>query len=90
MLFDSPQETLYTVLIISIVILTIFLAVALLYLILVLRDSSKILDKVRDTTEKVNDFVVKPVKLATTLIDHLKPILESALEARLGGKKKKK
>ena len=89
MLFEDPQQTLYIVLAISVALLTVFLCVALLYLILVLRDANKILDKTRDTVEKVNDFVIKPVKLATMIVDNIRPMIERVLE-HTGTLKKKK
>lgn len=82
MLFGSSQDTLFLVLTVAIALLTIFFCVTLIYLILVLRDASKILEKARDTAEKVNAFVVKPVKLASTIVDHIRPLIERALEKR--------
>ncbi len=76
-----PQETLYLVLAVSIALLTIFFCVALIYLILVLRDTSKIIEKSRDTVEKINAFVVKPVKLVSTVVDQVRPLIERALKS---------
>jgi uncharacterized protein YoxC len=93
MLFENPQETLFIVLAISVAILTIFLAVVLIYLILVLRDASKILDKTRDVVEKVNNFVVKPVKLASNIFEHIRPMIERLVEqasSRVGTTRRKR
>lgn len=76
----ASQETLYLVLSVSIALLTIFFCVVLMYLILVLRDTSKILEKGRDTVEKINTFVVKPVHLVTTIIDQVRPLIERAVK----------
>ena len=89
MIFETPKETLYIVLTIAVALLTIFISVTLIYLTLVLRDAGKILEKVRDTTEKVNAFVIKPVKLASTIVDYLRPIIEGALERSVGRRRKK-
>lgn len=79
-MFGSSQDTLYMVLSVAIALLTIFLSVTLIYLILVLRDASKIIEKAKDTVEKVNNFVVKPVKLASAVFDHLRPLIERAID----------
>lgn len=78
----DPKTTLYIVLTIAIALLTIFLCVALVYTILILRDSSKMLEKVRDTVEKVNTFILKPVSLASSIVEHVRPLIEAALERR--------
>ena len=77
---EITQENLYLILGISVGFLTIFICVALIYLILVLRDASKILDKTRDTVEKINMIVVKPVKIISTVMEHVRPMVYKALE----------
>ncbi|MBI4994037.1 hypothetical protein HZC21_00105 [Candidatus Peregrinibacteria bacterium] len=88
-MFGDTQTTFYVVLTIAIALLTIFLCVTLIYLILILRDTSKMLEKVRETVDKVNMFILKPVSLASTIVDHVRPLIEAALERREHGKKKK-
>lgn len=75
-MFIDSQSTLYLVSSIAIAILTIFLSVTLIYLIFILRDASKMIEQVRGTVDKVNDFIVKPVSLAATIVDHVKPLIE--------------
>lgn len=82
MMFSDSQTSLYVVLTISIALLTIFLCVTLIYLILILRDASKVIEKVRDTVDKVNSFILKPVSLAASIVDHIRPLVEAALERR--------
>lgn len=81
-MFADSQTTLYVVLTIAIALLTIFLCVTLIYLILILRDVNKMLEKVRDTVERVNTFILKPVSLASSIVDHVRPLIESALERK--------
>ena len=87
-MFIDSQSTLYIVLAISVALLTIFLCVALIYLIMILRDVNKISDKVHATVERVNAFVIKPVSLAASVIDHVRPLIEAALERRVKRRKK--
>ena len=89
-MFGDTQTTFYIVLTIAIALLTVFLCVTLIYLILILRDTSKMLEKVRTTVEKVNMFILKPVSLASTIVDHIRPFIEAALERRSEHGKKKK
>lgn len=79
-MFTDSQSTLQIILAISAAFLTIFLSVALIYVILILRDVNKMLDRVRETVEAVNTFVLKPVSLATSIVDHLRPVIESLME----------
>lgn len=81
-MFADSQTTFYIVLTIAIALLTIFLCVTLIYLILILRDLSKMLEKIRDTAEKVNTFILKPVSLVSAVVDHVRPLIEDALERR--------
>ncbi|MEK7524137.1 MAG: hypothetical protein AAB588_03845 [Patescibacteria group bacterium] len=78
----DPQSTLYIVLAVAVALLTIFLCVTLIYLILILRDVNKMLEKIRETVERVNTFILKPVSLASSIVDHVRPLIESALERR--------
>ena len=89
-IFGTPQETLYMVLAIAVALLTIFLCVALIYLILVLRDASKITEKSRNIVETVNNFVVKPVHIASMVIDTVRPVVERILMSVEGKAKKRK
>lgn len=75
-MFVDSQSTLYLVSSLAIALLTIFLCITLVYLIFILRDASKVIEHVRDTVDKVNDFIIKPVTLAATIVDHIKPLVE--------------
>lgn len=90
-MFTDSESTLYIVLAIAIALLTIFLCVTLIYLILILRDASKMIEKVRATVERINAFVIKPVALASSIVDHIRPFIEAALEKRSSiiGRRKK-
>lgn len=88
-MFVDPQNTLYIVLAIATALLTIFLCVALIYLILILRDVNKVTDKVQTTVDRINAFVVKPLTVASAIVDHVRPLIESALEKRTAKKRRR-
>ncbi|MBP9718323.1 hypothetical protein KBD59_03435 [Candidatus Gracilibacteria bacterium] len=83
------QQTLYLVLSISVAILTIVLSVAIIYLIFILRDSSKVVERVRETVDRVNNMIIKPVTLVGSIVDHVRPLIESAIN-RVGRSQEKK
>ncbi|MDP4008111.1 MAG: hypothetical protein Q8P68_02875 [Candidatus Peregrinibacteria bacterium] len=80
---------LYIVLIAAIIILTVLLAFVLIYVLFILRDVNKITETTKDTAEKINTFVLKPVMLTRELVKHAKPIIE-AIEDRMASSAKKK
>lgn len=91
----TTQSTFYLVLTICIAVLTIVISVAIVYLILILRDTSKVLERVRYTVDRINDFILKPVSLVGSIVDHMRPLIEGAIsrmgshhEQRKAGKKK--
>jgi len=76
------QSLLYIVLIASVIILTVLLSFVLIYLLFILRDVNKITETTKDTAEKINTFVLKPVMLTRELVKHARPIIE-AVESRM-------
>lgn len=89
-MFLNTNTTFYIVLTVAIALLTVFLSVTLIYVILILRDVNKVVEKVRDTVDRVNTFILKPVSLASSIVDHIRPLIESALERRGESHHKKK
>ena len=70
---------LYIALGVGFLLLVIFTCVVLIYLSQVLRDVAKITDSVRDTAERVNDYVVQPFALVSNVVDYVKPMIESVM-----------
>ena len=76
-MITTSLDILYVVLAAVILLVGILLAVAILYLIFILRDASKATYFIKDTAEKVNEFVYKPLMMAHSIVDKLGPILEA-------------
>ncbi len=76
-MFNTSLDILYIVLAAVILLVGILLAIAIIYLIFILRDVSKTSHYVRDTVKKVNDFVYRPLVMANSVMDKVAPILES-------------
>jgi uncharacterized protein YoxC len=76
-MFNTSLDILYIVLAAVILLVGILLAVAIIYLIMILRDASKATFYMRDTVKKINDFVYKPLMMATSVIEKIGPIIEN-------------
>lgn len=72
----TPLDLLYITIAIGIALLVIFLCITLVYSILILRDVNKLVSSAKDTAEKVNVYVMKPVKAARNLHKHITPIIK--------------
>ena len=88
-MFETSADIMRMSFAIGFIILVVFLAMALLYLIFILRDVSKILDDVKDVTDKVKVSVVNPLKAMNFMIDKITPYVNQVLDVKKGGKKKK-
>lgn len=75
-MFTTTQDILNIALAGGFVLLVIFLSVVLIYLILILRDVCRITNRLKDTAQKVNEYVLKPVKMLNSLISKAQPIME--------------
>lgn len=62
-MFNTSLDSLYSVLALSIMLVTVFLCVAITYLILILRDVSKVTHTVKKTAYKIDKWVIEPAKI---------------------------
>ena len=75
------------------ILIAIFLCAALLYIVLILHDAYKITKHIKHTAQKVNESLLKPIKLIYSFSDKLKPILdiiEEKLKQKVEDLRKKK
>lgn len=79
-MITTSLDVLYISLAVGFIVLVIFLAITLLYTIFILRDVSGVTNDVKEVTERVNQVVVSPLRLAQTIIEHVKPYIEAAVE----------
>ncbi|MEK7085833.1 MAG: hypothetical protein AAB953_02355 [Patescibacteria group bacterium] len=70
------------------IILVIFLCIFLFYGILILRDTSKVVDDVAEIVERVHKTIVEPLRALDYLVDKVRPYIETLIERKLKGKKK--
>lgn len=83
----DPLAFLYISLGVGFLILVIFLCVTLMYVIQILRDISKITDnvqgtveKVSQTAEKINGYILQPFHMMTQIMEYVKPMLDMIQE----------
>ncbi|MBU1445941.1 hypothetical protein KKD70_01620 [Patescibacteria group bacterium] len=76
-MLSTSQDVLFIAIAVAVLLLTILLAIAILYLIFILRDASKASFYVRDTAQKINDVVYKPIMIIHSVIDKIQPIMEA-------------
>lgn len=80
-------DILYLTLSVSIALLTIFLSITLIYLMFILRDASKAIDTAKETVEKFNNYIAKPILLTKSIIEFVRPFIIGA-EEKISGKRK--
>jgi len=78
----DPLSFLYIALGVGFLILVIFICATLIYVIQILRDASKITDSVRDTAERVNDYIIQPFAFINKAVQYVKPVIEEIQRKR--------
>ncbi len=76
-MFATSQDVLFMSLALGFIVLVIFLSIALMYLIFILRDTSMMTHDAKEVTHKVNQVVISPLRFLGSLTDHLKPFIDS-------------
>jgi len=84
----AALDILYLTLAVCIALLTVFLSVTLIYLMFILRDVTKISDSLKETIEKINTYIAKPILLTKSVIEFVSPFVKSA-EEKFNRKKSK-
>jgi uncharacterized protein YoxC len=86
-MFETSADIMRMSFAIGFIVLVVFLAMAILYLVFILRDVSKILDDVKDVTEKVKVSVVSPLRAMNFIIEKITPYVNQVLDMKKKGKK---
>jgi len=87
-MFETSADVMKMSFAIGFGVLVVFLSMALLYLIFILRDVSRVLDDVKDVTEKVRVSVISPLKAMNFLIEKITPYVNHILTVKKTTKKK--
>jgi len=92
-MINSSLDLLYLSLAIGFALLAIFTSVAIIFLILILRDTSKMTAKARDTVETVSNYILVPAKAISNLggkIEYIAELIQNKVEKEYKKRKKKK
>ena len=71
-------DLLYIVLAIGIALVSIFGSILLLYAIFILRDINKASGAVKESAERVNNLIVRPLQMTRDLVKMARPVIEVA------------
>lgn len=82
-------DILYLTLSVCIALFTVFVSITLLYLLFILRDVVKIVDKAKDLVEKVDTYVTKPILMTKSIIEFVRPFIENAEDVVKSRRKKR-
>lgn len=72
----------YIAISIAVLLLGVFGSMALFYLILILRDASKMTEQVRETADRINEYILSPLRIVNTLVEKFKPYFDSFAEKK--------
>lgn len=89
-MFATSGDILNMSLAIGFLVLVIFVSMVCMYLVLILRDVSKVTDEIQEIIYKVHKTIVEPLKAIDFLVEKAKPYIETILERKLKEKVKKK
>ncbi len=87
-MITTSLDILYISLAIGFILLVIFTCIALFYLILVLRDVSKVVSDVEELVGRVHKTIIQPLRAVDYLIERATPYIETIIEAKIRGRKK--
>ena len=73
-IYQTPLDYLYLVLSVSIALLVLFLLIALFHLISILRNTKKLTTKAKDTVDLVNHYLWQPIKIMMMVLEKVKKI----------------
>lgn len=74
----NALDLLYIVLAIGIALVSIFGSILLLYAIFILRDVNKASGAVKESAERVNNLIVRPLQMTRDLVKMARPVIEVA------------
>ncbi|MBT3865167.1 hypothetical protein HOE67_04930 [Candidatus Peregrinibacteria bacterium] len=79
-MFATSTDVMHMAFALGFVVIAIFLSLALMYLVFVLRDVAKILGNVRDVVDGVKSSIASPLKAFMAMGDKLGPFLEEHIK----------
>ena len=78
----SATDLLFVILAVAVSLLSIFFSIALIYVVMILRDINRATDAMRDSAERIHGMIIKPIKMTHEILKYAKPVVE-VVEDRL-------
>jgi len=85
----APQDIFFIVLAIVFALVGIALTIALIYIVLILRDFNVVSTNTRKVSDRVNKFMIAPAKGLGKFIDFVEPIYHIVTNKKKSSRKKK-
>jgi len=89
-MFATSGDILNMSLAIGFIVLVIFLSIMIFYAILILRDTSKMMEDIEEVVSRVRSTIVEPLRAVDYLVEKAKPYFDMALEKKRKERSKKK
>lgn len=89
-MFATSGDVLNMSLAIGFIVLVIFLSILIFYAILILRDTSKVVDDAAEVVERVKTTIVQPLRAIDFVVEKAQPYIEMVIDNMMNKKKKKK
>ena len=89
-MFATSGDVLNMALAIGFIVLVIFISIFFLYMILILRDVTKVVDNISEIVSRVHSTIIEPLRALDYVIDKVKPYIEMAVAKRTKSKQSKK
>ncbi len=89
-MFATSSDFLNMALGIGFLVLVVFISMVCFYLVLILRDVSKVTDEVQEIIYRIHKTIVEPLKAIDYLVEKARPYIETVMEQKIKEKIKKK
>ena len=89
-MFASSGDILNMALALGSIVLVIFLSIMIFYVILVLRDTHKVVHDIEEVVDRVHKTITQPLRALDYLVEKITPYVETIIENKFNTKKKKK
>ncbi len=89
-MITTSLDVLYISLAIGFLVFVIFACIAIFYLILILRDVTKVVDNVQELVDRVHKTIVQPLRAIDYIVERATPFIETIVERKVKSRTKAK
>ncbi len=89
-MITSALDVLYISLAVGFIVFIIFLCMTLFYVISILRDVSRVTNRVEELIKRVHKTIIQPLRAVDYIIEKISPYVETLVKNKIKERKKKK